>query len=539
MKLLMNIIIAKKHRLRSITLIILIIVFSCGEKKSKNENGNITDSPSMGGTFHYSLDIKITLDPHSVADTYSASVSNQIFEGLIEFDINTQPIPALAESWIISADRLKYTLFLRKGVEFHDGKVFNSRDVVYSLERVISSNTIGGMAAFDFLKKIKGAVELKEGKADKLSGVEIIDSLTVIITLTEPYPLFLMVLAMGPLKIISAGTEIKSEGNNRWKNVNGTGPFKYGGYDENENLTLLANEEYYKGRPYLDSLIYMADFNQDDDYPFEAFLKGERDMIGMPSGTDAISKIEGKYPMIVRPELSMEFIGINSQIAPLNFQEVRRALYIGLTGGKHGAVWGKWDIAAEGIVPIGMTGYIPRRREDPEETVEDIAAKFRKSHEGESWDVHFWSTDTINTAKLTVILAQFNTKLNIHKVSWEELTKRLIERRADLWDLVWVADMPDASSFIRSLFYSKSASNEFNYSNPTVDRLIEESERELDPEVRGQLIRQIEDIILIDLPMIPIANYVNVYALQPYVRGLQLSTLDISSVKFKNVWLTK
>jgi len=68
--------------------------------------------------------------------------------------------------------------------------------------------------------------------------------------------------------------------------------------------------------------------------------------------------------------------------------------------------------------------------------------------------------------------------------------------------VVWVADMPDASSFIRSLFYSRSASNEFNYKNPTVDRLIEESERELDPEIRGMLIRQIEDIILKDLPMI-------------------------------------
>ena len=539
MKLLMNIIIAKKHRLRFITLIISIIVFSCGEKKSNNENGNITDSPSIGGTFHYSLDTRIILDPHSVADTYSASVSNQIFEGLIEFDINTQPIPALAESWIISDDRRTYTLFLRKGVKFHDGKIFNSQDVVYSLERVVSSNSLGGMAAFDFLKKIKGAIEFKEGKTDKLSGVEAVDSLTLKITLTEPYPLFLMVLAMDQMKILSEGTEIKSEGANLWYNVIGTGPFKYGGYDENENLTLVANEKYHKGRPYLDSLIYMSDFNQDYDFPFEAFLKGERDMIGVPSGTDANSKVEGKYPLIVRPELSMEFIGINSQIAPLNFQEVRRALYIGMTGGKHGAVWGRWDIAAEGIVPIGMTGYIPRRREDPEETVGDIAAKFRKSHEGENWNIHFWSTDTTNTAILTAILAQFNTKLSLHEVSWEDLTKRLMERKADLWDLVWVADMPDASSFIRSLFYSKSASNEFNYSNPTVDRLIEESERELDPEVRGQLIRQIEDIILVDLPMIPIANYVSVYVLQPYVRGLQLSPLDISSVKFKNVWLTK
>ena len=168
----MNIITAKKHLLRSMTLIISIIVFSCGENKSNSKNGNKDDIPSMGGTFHYSLDTRIILDPHSVADTYSASVSNQLFEGLIEFDINTQPVPALAESWIISDDRRTYTLFLRKGVKFHNGKNFNSQDVVYSFERVISSNTLGGLAAYDFLKKIKGASELKEGDLPPLKSYQ-------------------------------------------------------------------------------------------------------------------------------------------------------------------------------------------------------------------------------------------------------------------------------------------------------------------------------------------------------------------------------
>ena len=485
-----KIISAKKYILWLIILLISLVIIYCGEKKSGYENENLADEPTMGGAFYYSLIIKIILDPHAVVDTYSASVTNQIFEGLIEFDINTQPVPALAESWIISDDRRIYTLFLREGVEFHDGKSFNSEDVVYSFERIVSLSSPGGLAAYDFLKKIEGAAEFKEGMTERLSGIEVLDSLTVMITLTEPYPLFLMVLAMDQLKIISAGTEIRSKGRNIWENVIGTGPFKYGGYDENENLTLFANEEYHKGRPYLDSLIYMSDFNQDYEFPFNAFLKGKRDMVGMPYGTDAIRKVEGKYPLIVRSELSTEFIGINSQIAPLNFQEVRRALFIGMTGGKHGTVWESRDVAAEGIVPPGMTGYIPRRREDFGETVKDIAAKFRESHEDENWTVHFWSTDTFSIRELTEILVQFNTKLTAHEVSWEELNKRLVERNADLWSLAWVADMPDASSFIRSLFYSKSTSNEFNYSHPTVDRLIEESERELDPVVRGKHINR-------------------------------------------------
>ena len=159
-----NIIYAKKYLFWLIILLISIGIFYCGDNDTGDKSGDTSNTPSIGGTFYYSLDEIIILDPHSVTDTYSASVKNQIFEGLIEFDINTQPIPALAESWIISDDRRTYTLFLRKGVQFHNGKVFKSQDVVYSLEKIISSNTSGGLAAYDFLNKIEGAAEFKEGK---------------------------------------------------------------------------------------------------------------------------------------------------------------------------------------------------------------------------------------------------------------------------------------------------------------------------------------------------------------------------------------
>jgi len=87
-----NVVYAKKYLFLLIILLISMFIFYCGESSTSDESGDTSNTPSIGGTFYYSLDEKIILDPHSVADTYSASVTNQIFEGLIEFDINTQPI---------------------------------------------------------------------------------------------------------------------------------------------------------------------------------------------------------------------------------------------------------------------------------------------------------------------------------------------------------------------------------------------------------------------------------------------------------------
>src|SRR5215468_10640848 len=68
--------------------------------------------------------------------TFIGTVSTKIHEGLLDYDFDLKPRPALAESWTVAADGKTYTFKLRRGVTWHDGKPFTSADVKFSLEEI-------------------------------------------------------------------------------------------------------------------------------------------------------------------------------------------------------------------------------------------------------------------------------------------------------------------------------------------------------------------------------------------------------------------
>ena len=78
----------------------------------------------------------VKLDPALIEDGLSARVTQQIFEGLVEFDgATTRAQPALAESWDTSADGKVWTFHLRQGVTFHDGTPFDANAVKVNFDR--------------------------------------------------------------------------------------------------------------------------------------------------------------------------------------------------------------------------------------------------------------------------------------------------------------------------------------------------------------------------------------------------------------------
>ena len=83
----------------------------------------------------------------------------------------------------------------------------------------------------------------------------------------------------------------------------------------------------------------------------------------------------------------------------------------------------------------------------------------------------------------------------------------------------WIADYPDPEDFLDLLFHSSSALNHTRYSNPEVDRLLEEARVELDAAGRLQTYRQAEELIVADAPWVPIAHSVDYVLTKPYVKG--------------------
>src|SRR5437867_9631516 len=165
-----------------------------------------------------------TLDPARISDIYSRSVSQQIFDGLVQFDHTLAIAPALAQFWKASRDGLTWTFTLRKGVKFHHGREVTADDVVYSFTRILDPRTKSN-ANEQFLN-IRGAREFREGRAKTVAGLVAVDRHTVQVTLGEAHQSFVSVVAVGHAKIVPRDL-VEALGDAFGAQPVRTGPFKF------------------------------------------------------------------------------------------------------------------------------------------------------------------------------------------------------------------------------------------------------------------------------------------------------------------------
>ncbi len=242
------------------------------------------------------------LDPGDVTDSESTLRTDNIFESLVEFKPNsTQIQPCLATSWTVSPDGKNITFDLRQGVKFHDGTDFNASAVIFSFERQYNSshpyNQYGEWAYWKY-------------EFSDIQKVEEIDNYTVNIVLSRPNAAMMTSLAMFTVAIVSpTNAELWKE--DAYKHPVGTGPFKFVEWVKDNHITLLANEDYWREKTKLDTLIFrvMTD-------PSERLLALQTNVIqGMefpdPSTFDII-KADQNLTFLSEPGMNIGYIAINN-----------------------------------------------------------------------------------------------------------------------------------------------------------------------------------------------------------------------------------
>lgn len=202
-------------------------------------------------TITYKDDVA-TLDPAIGYDWQNWSMIKSIFDGLMDYVPGTTTLrPGLAESYEISPDGLVYTFKLRAGVKFHNGREMTADDVKYSLDRTTNPETLSPGAGF--FGSIAG---FDKAGPDGLSGVEVVDPLTVRITLARPDATFLHVMALNFASVVPKEA-VDAAGGDFGKQPVGTGAYKLAEWTLGQRLVFEKNADYWRdGVPYLDSIVF-------------------------------------------------------------------------------------------------------------------------------------------------------------------------------------------------------------------------------------------------------------------------------------------
>ena len=256
-----------KRKAMFITVIILVLVASVvvlpmlSHAQTQRQQG-----PIRGGVLRTSsvLDASI-YDPQRVSSMRIWDHSAAVFNSLVRTDPMKEEVsvrnmvPDLAESWQISPDGKTYTFNLRRGVKFHDGRPFTSKDVKYSLDKLRDPKRSAYPAFFA-----------------PIDSVEIVDDYTVRVRLIHPYPQLLVYLA--PPSVVILPEHLKDVNPKSTDFLVGTGPFKFKEQIPGKVTIYERNPDYFKkGLPYLDRFeIYQLAHAP----MVDAFIGGNTDVCG-------------------------------------------------------------------------------------------------------------------------------------------------------------------------------------------------------------------------------------------------------------------
>ncbi len=485
-----------------------------------------------------SPDGPLTLDPALVRDADSAFIVRQIFRGLVRLDTSLQPVPDLAERIRISGDGLTYTFELRDRASFHDGRLLTAEDVKYSLERATDPALVGGdgrqLPAWAYLRDILGAEERMAGQRPDLPGVEVVDTLTVRIRLARPAPDFLEKLTAPPAFIVDRWDV--AQGDDWWRQPNGSGPFVLDRWEEQRLLVLRAYPGYAPGAPVLQEVDIRL--GADALEPMNQYERGQLDLVSVPLW--ALDRVQApnsplRQELRVQPLFAGSFVLLNPNIPPLDDPAVRRALIQGFEREKIARVSLNGVVEpASGLVPNGMLGHDwPATLPPYDPATARTVLQSRLS--GEPLLLYTAGSSVPVTLK-QVYERDLGIETEVLLMEWPDYLQDLTDRRLPIFVLSWVADYPDPASFLTALFHSGSPDNYLGYHNPEVDRLLDQAAQEPDERVRAQLYAEAQQRILDDFVVIPLYWDVSYLLVKPNVQGLELTPLGILGLE--RVWIS-
>lgn len=460
------------------TLLFLLLFLS--ELCSSTLNLSISSNPSR-------------VNPILATDSASSEIANWIFNGLFKYDKFGEIVPDLAQSYFFENDTT-LVIKLKKNVQWHDGKYFSAKDVVFTYETITSPKIFTPYA--DPFKKVK--------------NLEAIDEYTIKVTYIEPYFKALEIWMMGvlPYHILKDEQNLMQSDFN--KNPIGTGPYKLEKFSISQDIELIANENYFEGRPKIDRLLYK--FLPDPNTSFLMLKQQKLDLGGLtPIQIDRQidEQFNTNYKIIENPSFSYTYMGFNLKNEKFKDKRIRQALSLAINRKEMVDIlfFGHGKVCNGPFLP----GTFAFNEKVPFPQVDLLKAKQLLKEAGYDENNKFSfevvtnanNSTRVNAAQIMQYqLAKIGVEMKIRVLEWQAFLNTIVHpRNFEAIILGWsMSLMPDAYSIWHSDSDKKGGFNFIGYQNKNVDELIEQGSKTIDREKLAIIYQEIFHQISNDLP---------------------------------------
>ncbi|MGD1874599.1 MAG: ABC transporter substrate-binding protein [Mastigocoleus sp.] len=523
-------IVSRWSRVKSLVIccfcIFLLFVSSCTNNSGKLET--TSDQITIG-----TKSKPRTLDPADAYDLQSLSLVYNMSDRLYTYEAgSTEIIPELAIALpTISDDGLTYTIPIRQGVVFHDGTVFNAEAMAFSIRRFIENKGKPSFLLGDSIKSVKATGEYE-----------------LTIELKQPFAAFSSLLAFSGVCAVSPKAYKLGEGEFIPKNFIGTGPYKLAKFGS-DSVRLEVFDEYWGKKPKnkgVNIQILSSGVNM-----YNAFRKQAIDVTYTGLDPDQIRSLEqssekGKWQGIPNQGNVVSYMGLNRNQKPLDILEVRQAIAAMIDRPRifERVLYGQAE-AVYSLIPTSFKVYEPvfekKYGDGNVEKAKKLLKKTGFSKENPA-KIEIWYPSSSSTRKLVALvleaLADKTTdgllKFDINSVESTTFFSNMRKGLYPTFLLDWYPDFIDPDNYIQPFLACQKGSPEkgceeggsknqgsFFYSQ-TMNSLIAQERQTQDPQKRKEIFAQIQEILVEEVPYIPLWQSKDYIFAQNGITGVKL-----------------
>ena len=254
------------------------------------------------------------LNPIIAADTASSEITQWLFNGLLKYDKDGNIVTDLAKSYHFENDT-KLIIELKRGIKWHDGVELTADDVLFTYNKIMDKSIFTSIKTN--YKEVKSVTKL--------------DKYTIKVVYKRAYfkALIIWMIDIIPKHILEKQKDLMTSEFNR-KPI-GTGPYKLAEFKTGSDIELIANENYFEGKPKIEKIHYK--FLPDSNTSFLMLKQNLLDIGGLtPLQIDrqVDEKFKKEFTIIERPSFSYDYLGFNLKKEKFKNPKVREAISLAI-----------------------------------------------------------------------------------------------------------------------------------------------------------------------------------------------------------------